>query len=357
MARKPVQKDVAGEYTRRGDDSMTDEPGWALALERRGFWVAAAGLALLLVLFFNPIFFAGKEFQPPDVVASLAQRTYVQEAFHSEGSLLQRYPLWTPYIFSGMPSFGSLIAAPYTNPMSLLLTPIPGVFKVVTYYFLLGLFTWLLMRRLGLRALSALFGAVAFVFCAHVITLIMFGHNSKIATLIFLPLVLLATHELWQRITVALGGDPGPGHRHHARLLAPADLVLHALDRRALPGGGHHRLATAAHEGAGGAGALGRVGVRVRGGAGGERRTLPIRAGVLGALHPRRHRGRAPLRLRHQLELSPARDHDLLRALVHGLRPDHLLGMDALHRFSALHGDPGRSCSPRSRSRSGRVSA
>ncbi len=202
MARKPVQKEVAVESIRRGTSSPSDEPGWALALERRGFWVAAAGLALLLVLFFNPIFFAGKEFQPPDVVASLAQRTYVQEAFHSEGSLLQRYPLWTPYIFSGMPSFGSLIAAPYTNPMSLLLTPIPGIFKVVTYYLLLGIFTWLLMRRLGLRTLSALFGAVAFVFCAHVITLIMFGHNSKIATLIFLPLVLLATHELWQRITL-----------------------------------------------------------------------------------------------------------------------------------------------------------
>ncbi len=202
MARKPVQKEVSVESARRGASATSDEPGWAPALERRGFWVAAAGLAFLLVLFFNPIFFAGKEFQPPDVVASLAQRTYVQEAFHSEGSLLQRYPLWTPYIFSGMPSFGSLIAAPYTNPMSFLLTPIPGVFKVVTYYFLLGLFTWLLMRRLGLRTLSALFGAMAFVFCAHVITLIMFGHNSKIATLIFLPLVLLATHELWERITL-----------------------------------------------------------------------------------------------------------------------------------------------------------
>jgi hypothetical protein len=202
MAHKPVQKEAADNSSRRGVSSMPDEPGWAVAVERRGFWVAAAGLALLLVLFFNPIFFAGKEFQPPDVVASLAQRTYVQEAFHSEGSVLQRYPLWTPYLFSGMPSFGSLIAAPYTNPMSLLLTPIPGLFKVVTYYFLLGLFTWLLLRRLGLRALSALFGAVAFVFCAHVITLIMFGHNSKIATLIFLPLVLLATHELWQRITL-----------------------------------------------------------------------------------------------------------------------------------------------------------
>jgi len=174
------------------------EPEWALALERRGFWLSLAGLALLLVIFFAPVFFAGKTFEAPDQIASVAHQPYIKEAFASSGSLLQRYPLWTPYIFGGMPSFGSLIAAPYTNPMSLLLTPIHGVFKVITYYLLLGLFTWLYLRRHGLSVVASLFGAVSFVFCAHVITMIMFGHNSKIATLIFLPLVLLATDEIWR---------------------------------------------------------------------------------------------------------------------------------------------------------------
>jgi len=174
------------------------EPNWALALERRAFWVSLAGLAVLLIIFFGPVFFAGKTFEAPDQVASVAHQPYIKEAFASSGSLLQRYPLWTPYIFGGMPSFGSLIAAPYTNPVSLLLTPIHGVFKVITYYLLLGVFTWLYLRRHGLSSIASLFGAVAFVFCAHVITMIMFGHNSKIATLVFLPLVLLATDEVWR---------------------------------------------------------------------------------------------------------------------------------------------------------------
>ena len=174
------------------------EPEWALALERRAFWFSLAGIAVLLVIFFAPVFFAGKTFEAPDQIASVAHQPYIKEAFASSGSLLQRYPLWTPYIFCGMPSFGSLIAAPYTNPMSFLLTPIHGVFKIITYYLLLGLFTWLYLRRHGLSAVASFFGAAAFVFCAHVITMIMFGHNSKIATLVFLPLVLLATDEIWR---------------------------------------------------------------------------------------------------------------------------------------------------------------
>ncbi|HET9235002.1 MAG TPA: hypothetical protein VFP10_12750, partial [Candidatus Eisenbacteria bacterium] len=174
------------------------EPAWAEFLERRAFAVTLLALALLLVVFFNPVFFGGKTFEAPDQVASVAHQPYIKECLGGSGSWLTRYPLWTPYIFCGMPSFGSLIAAPYTNPMSFLLTPIPGVFKVITYYLLLGLFTWLYLRRHGLSAIPSLFGAVSFVFCAHVITLIMFGHNSKIATLVFLPLVLLATDEIWR---------------------------------------------------------------------------------------------------------------------------------------------------------------
>jgi membrane protein YfhO len=194
MSRKESKKERRPERER----PHRPEPTWADALERHAFPVTLGALAVLLILFFSPVFFAGKTFEAPDQIASVAHQPFLKDAYASSGTWIQKYPLWTPYIFCGMPSFGSLIAAPYTNPMSFLLSPIHGVVKVITYYLLLGLFTWLYLRRHGLSALASLFGAVAFVFCAHVITLIMFGHNSKIATLVFLPLVLLATDEIWR---------------------------------------------------------------------------------------------------------------------------------------------------------------
>ena len=171
----------------------------AAAVEKRGVWIALGSIIVLLVVFFNPVFFGGKGFQPPDQLASLAHQTYLKEAFASSGTLLDRYPLWTPYIFSGMPSFGSLIAAPYTNPMSFALAPIPITFKMVTYYVLLGIITWAFLRRKGLDVATSLFGAVSYIFCAHVITMIVFAHNSKIATLVYLPAVLMATDAVWER--------------------------------------------------------------------------------------------------------------------------------------------------------------
>jgi len=197
MARKGEKRTTAAPAPKKLPGEGVEE-----RLDRHGFWIALLGIAVLLVLFFHPVFFEGKGFLPPDSISSMAHRPYIEESMHGEGSLLERYPLWTPYIFSGMPSFGSLIAAPYTNPMSFLLTPIPGVFKVITYYLLLGIFSWLFLRRQGVGTLVALVGAAAYIFCAHLITMIMFGHNSKIATLVFLPLVLLATQAIWQRPTL-----------------------------------------------------------------------------------------------------------------------------------------------------------
>ena len=186
--KKPDAKPVP---TRQFDQS--------LPFERHAFWLAVVVLAVLLISFFNPIFFADKSFSAPDNIASQAHQTYLQESYSQPGGWLDKYPLWTPYIFSGMPSLGSLIAAPYTNPMSLLLSWVPANIKLVLYYFLLGLFTWLFLRLKGVSGLAATFGAVSYIFCAHLITLIMFGHNSKIATLMYLPLILGATVVLWER--------------------------------------------------------------------------------------------------------------------------------------------------------------
>jgi len=175
-----------------------DEPE-TRPLERHAFWWAMGGLAFLLLVFFHQVFLGGKTFQPPDTLASLALQPFVKEAFHGPGSLLARYPLWTPYIFSGMPSYGSMISAPYVNVTSMLLFLVSGSVKIIAYYFLIGVFTWLLLRRKGVGTLPALLAVVGFVFCTHVITWIMFGHNTKVGTAVYLPLVLLATDALWER--------------------------------------------------------------------------------------------------------------------------------------------------------------
>lgn len=159
--------------------------------------IALAFLVLSLVIFFAPMVFSGKVFLPPDNIASMSHRPYIDEV-RATGE----YPLWTPYLFSGMPSLGSLIAAPGTNPFSTLLAPLGPVLKPIAWYFLVGLFTFLLARRRVESRFAALMAAVAFVYCTHVIGWVMAGHNSKLATTVFLPAILLLADRLMEK--------PGP---------------------------------------------------------------------------------------------------------------------------------------------------
>jgi hypothetical protein len=159
--------------------------------------VALVFLFLSLVIFFWPMLFGGKVFLPPDNIASQSHQPYIQEV-----QATGEYPLWTPYLFSGMPSLGSLIAAPFTNPMSLVLTPLGPNLKLISYYFLIGLFTFFLARRRVRSNFAALFAAVAFVYCAHVIGWVMAGHNSKLATCVFMPAILLLVDRLLEKPSI-----------------------------------------------------------------------------------------------------------------------------------------------------------
>ena len=81
-------------------------------LDRHPNFLPLVLLALLLIVFFNEVMFFGKTYLPPDAIASQSVRPFVYQAFANG-----QYPLWNPYIFSGMPSFASLQAAPYIDPL------------------------------------------------------------------------------------------------------------------------------------------------------------------------------------------------------------------------------------------------
>lgn len=168
-------------------------------LDRHGFWWALAILAILLAIFFNPLLFGGKTFQAADTLANQAYRVLDEEALNAPGNFLDNYPLWTPYVFSGMPAFASLATGPYSNPSTLVLSPVPGVLRGPVFYLLIGLFTWLLLRQMGVGTLAGLVGAAGYVFCTHVITFVMFGHSTKIVTLVYLPLFLLSLIKIWRK--------------------------------------------------------------------------------------------------------------------------------------------------------------
>jgi len=168
----------------------------AAAATRKPFVLGAGAasivLALLVVFFFHDVALGGKTFVSPDTTAPAG---FVRMGEHS---LYQDhvYPLWNPFVFLGMPSFGSgtynPLIYPPDWPVAILqkILPLPEMTWLLLYYFLGGLFLFLLAREWGARSEAALLGAVAFVFAPNLVAVGSHGHGSQLVDSAYLPLML-----------------------------------------------------------------------------------------------------------------------------------------------------------------------
>ncbi len=168
--------------------------------------ILIALILMLLVVFLHEAIFENKVFSSADISTSQSFKTFVDQADQEHV-----FPLWVPYIFSGMPSFASLLTSAsrwydivgtvfeWIDHVGAVLLLNQDVGWVVIYYFLFGIGMLTLLRRLGLTKFASFFGATAAMFSTFIIIWIMFGHNTKIAAIAFLPFIFLLVIELTHR--------------------------------------------------------------------------------------------------------------------------------------------------------------
>ncbi|HVQ35963.1 MAG TPA: YfhO family protein [Pyrinomonadaceae bacterium] len=210
-----------------------------LYLDRLGAkenWAAVALLALLVIVAFANVVFAGKSLVPSENMNPLDWRPTEQnygpgfvphEVWARRGleiavnyrdpgasthqmepaqELLRRslrrgeFPFWDPYAGGGTPSFASLIPA-YLFPPSLAVVLLGNGSLVKNIYILLltltaGVLTYFLLRRHGLSWPASIAGAVAFTFSGAVIQTVPSGLGQPVA---FFSLPLLVTARLLDR--------------------------------------------------------------------------------------------------------------------------------------------------------------
>ncbi len=109
------------------------------------------------------------------------------------------YPLWNPFLFLGMPSFSSLAFTPWVYPVSEVLAALtklpmaPPLLWLVFYLVAAGFGVFLLLRDRGCGFWPSLVGGAAFMLMPHLMSMGVFGHGSKLASVAYLPyLTLLA---------------------------------------------------------------------------------------------------------------------------------------------------------------------
>jgi hypothetical protein len=161
---------------------------------------AITGL-LMLAFYFSPFIVDGwKRSQAPDAMAA-APLLNMSHKWHLEHDEM---PLWTPAVFSGMPSYGSMIynhAEPLTEPVNWIAGKAWAGrenfgLRLLWFYAIAGLSIYLLLIRYDRSPIAAFFAATVYVFTPYIPGLLAAGHHNKVWAAALIPPLLLVTDGL-----------------------------------------------------------------------------------------------------------------------------------------------------------------
>jgi hypothetical protein len=203
MAKILKKKNIQKEQTSAGIFS-------SLSPMKKDFLVIGFIYLVTLVMFSDVVF--------RNEIFSHSGDTASAQAITQAGKILEETehiePQWFPYIFSGMPSFGSLMyLAKDINYVEIILKIVAKLFFffsdlswMIMHFFVGAVGVYLFVRYLGLQHFSALISALTFLLCPFIVGMGQAGHGSKLMALSFIPYLFLATqYVLEKRNILSLG--------------------------------------------------------------------------------------------------------------------------------------------------------
>lgn len=150
---------------------------------------------------FASFIFSGKALYGSDAFPAFANTQLYQEYIQAHG----QFPLWQPYIISGIPYLDGLAADAFF-PTSLLKFILPlhkavGL-RYVIFVILGGMAMFSYLRRLKLVFWASLAGSLGFMLSSAVFTLLYSGHDSKFFLCMMIPMLFWAIEYLFENPTL-----------------------------------------------------------------------------------------------------------------------------------------------------------
>jgi len=206
-------------------------------MSRNGVISIGIVLALPLIFFWRTVFL-GQAALPSNVTWDALANFYPIKLLVAEQFRQGLLPLWNPYILGGMPLLADVLSAPF-YPLDVLyyLFPNPLAYSWlwIVYLWCAGTFTYIFLRQLCQGKVGPLIGAIVFMFNGTAIGVMVF--KVHVATLLWLPLMLLATEKLttrpslkWASLLAAASGVSFlAGHTQTAIYLATVSAIYGGL--------------------------------------------------------------------------------------------------------------------------------
>lgn len=159
----------------------------------------AIGIFLLTtVIFCKPALDRDKTLKQPDTMGwqGMSQQSMEYKKEHGH------FPLWTNSMFSGMPTYqiamggNEKVSAPmaFINEAMSLWLPMP-----MNFFFLAALFFYMMCVVARVKPWVAIIGGIAYAFATYNPIIIVAGHNTKMMSLAYAPMIFSGIYLLFQR--------------------------------------------------------------------------------------------------------------------------------------------------------------
>ena len=154
-------------------------------------------LLVFVCVLFNPVIFGNKTFGSPDSLSPHAGGIVLNKVQAETGE----YPLWQPWVFSGMPTaeaFTSISNLYFPEYLFRIFFP-TGMLIQLAHLVFAGLGGFFLLNYIRCSPLSSFFGGSAFMMTPFMITMIVFGHGSQMMTAAYIPWVMWMTVKILEK--------------------------------------------------------------------------------------------------------------------------------------------------------------
>ncbi|MBM4168444.1 MAG: hypothetical protein FJ215_04730 [Ignavibacteria bacterium] len=174
-------------------------------IRRYRHFIATFILVISILFYFREVVFGDKVYLSPDHVGPRSFSTLLEDA-KEQGIFV----LWNPYIFCGMPSYGSLTTSG-ERVFDLIGFSIEKTIEIlgrlfdtqvgwgIVYYIIMGIGVYLLALRKTGEWIPSVVASVAAVFSMYIIIWLSAGHGTKLIVMAFFPYVFLFVERLRER--------------------------------------------------------------------------------------------------------------------------------------------------------------
>ena len=161
-------------------------------------------LLILICTVFSEFILGNKVLASSDTLSPIAIKNGIKLSFLQHSS----YPLWTPWIFSGLPTIHSLLNVSYSyyphHIISFLINflDLPWIWNFIFHFLFGGFGMYLLLKYLRISKLSSFIVSSAFMIMPYMVVMTVHGHGSQMMTACYIPWVMMLLFKLVKKWTI-----------------------------------------------------------------------------------------------------------------------------------------------------------